>query len=328
MAKVGRNDPCPCGSGRKYKNCCMRQDQATESRELGLSPGDAFLLSKLYEYAQRRFASDLVEAFALYWGGIYNLGGTSEVDTQDMRRTLGWFVHDYHTSADGRYVIDMFIETETAGYPPEAKERLEAWSESTMGLFRVLHSAGKRLEICDCLRKGHLEIDDAVLSRNAQAGDLLLGRLFEQNGSQHLSPLTLILPGAYELGLVGYVTNAYDRYVADHYGASWGQFLRESGHIFQAFLLSTQAEALRSLIGPGTRFHDPAITRDKLREFTARSRAEQRQQERAAQERRPPEHRTSAGIILPGAAPKEEQVAEPEEETPPRSAVLIPGRDS
>ena len=21
-AKVGRNDPCPCGSGRKYKHCC------------------------------------------------------------------------------------------------------------------------------------------------------------------------------------------------------------------------------------------------------------------------------------------------------------------
>jgi preprotein translocase subunit SecA len=24
-AKVGRNEPCPCGSGKKYKNCCMRQ---------------------------------------------------------------------------------------------------------------------------------------------------------------------------------------------------------------------------------------------------------------------------------------------------------------
>jgi len=22
--RVGRNDPCPCGSGKKYKNCCMR----------------------------------------------------------------------------------------------------------------------------------------------------------------------------------------------------------------------------------------------------------------------------------------------------------------
>ena len=24
--KVGRNDPCPCGSGKKYKNCCMDKD--------------------------------------------------------------------------------------------------------------------------------------------------------------------------------------------------------------------------------------------------------------------------------------------------------------
>lgn len=21
--KIGRNDPCPCGSGKKYKNCCL-----------------------------------------------------------------------------------------------------------------------------------------------------------------------------------------------------------------------------------------------------------------------------------------------------------------
>ena len=23
-AEIGRNDPCPCGSGKKYKNCCGR----------------------------------------------------------------------------------------------------------------------------------------------------------------------------------------------------------------------------------------------------------------------------------------------------------------
>ncbi len=27
-ARVGRNDPCPCGSGKKYKHCCMRKDLA------------------------------------------------------------------------------------------------------------------------------------------------------------------------------------------------------------------------------------------------------------------------------------------------------------
>jgi preprotein translocase subunit SecA len=30
-AKVGRNDLCPCGSGKKYKNCHLRQDQAKAS---------------------------------------------------------------------------------------------------------------------------------------------------------------------------------------------------------------------------------------------------------------------------------------------------------
>ncbi|MGN0910738.1 MAG: SEC-C metal-binding domain-containing protein [Thermoguttaceae bacterium] len=23
--RVGRNDPCPCGSGKKYKHCCGRE---------------------------------------------------------------------------------------------------------------------------------------------------------------------------------------------------------------------------------------------------------------------------------------------------------------
>ncbi len=28
MAKTGRNDPCPCGSGKKYKQCCLARDEA------------------------------------------------------------------------------------------------------------------------------------------------------------------------------------------------------------------------------------------------------------------------------------------------------------
>jgi hypothetical protein len=28
MMKIGRNDPCPCGSGKKYKKCCWEKDEA------------------------------------------------------------------------------------------------------------------------------------------------------------------------------------------------------------------------------------------------------------------------------------------------------------
>jgi len=26
--KIGRNDPCPCGSGKKYKSCCLPKQSA------------------------------------------------------------------------------------------------------------------------------------------------------------------------------------------------------------------------------------------------------------------------------------------------------------
>ena len=32
--KVGRNDPCPCGTGQKYKRCCAAKDAAARSAEL------------------------------------------------------------------------------------------------------------------------------------------------------------------------------------------------------------------------------------------------------------------------------------------------------
>ncbi len=34
MAKPGRNDRCPCGSGKKYKACCLTKDDAAEREQL------------------------------------------------------------------------------------------------------------------------------------------------------------------------------------------------------------------------------------------------------------------------------------------------------
>lgn len=32
--KVGRNDPCPCGSGKKYKRCCMNKSEVQEEQPI------------------------------------------------------------------------------------------------------------------------------------------------------------------------------------------------------------------------------------------------------------------------------------------------------
>jgi hypothetical protein len=35
MSNIGRNEPCPCGSGKKYKKCCLlkKDELATRQRE-------------------------------------------------------------------------------------------------------------------------------------------------------------------------------------------------------------------------------------------------------------------------------------------------------
>ena len=38
---AARNEPCPCGSGKKYKKCCMRNDSLPEDERGLLDPSQS-----------------------------------------------------------------------------------------------------------------------------------------------------------------------------------------------------------------------------------------------------------------------------------------------
>src|SRR5215510_13414185 len=38
MEKLSRNDPCPCGSGKKYKRCCLNKDSSDMTQLASTSP--------------------------------------------------------------------------------------------------------------------------------------------------------------------------------------------------------------------------------------------------------------------------------------------------
>jgi hypothetical protein len=39
MAKINRNAPCPCGSGKKYKKCCLNKDEEARQAQLAAERG-------------------------------------------------------------------------------------------------------------------------------------------------------------------------------------------------------------------------------------------------------------------------------------------------
>lgn len=51
MAKAGRNEPCPCGSGRKFKRCCEAKAAHLRTRTIVLLAVGAILVAILAGFA-------------------------------------------------------------------------------------------------------------------------------------------------------------------------------------------------------------------------------------------------------------------------------------
>ena len=62
--KPGRNDPCPCGSGKKYKKCCLA---AEEKEALSQSAGEQDFLLKNYPSLQKGGKGADIVLFADYY---------------------------------------------------------------------------------------------------------------------------------------------------------------------------------------------------------------------------------------------------------------------
>ncbi len=56
--KVGRNDPCPCGSGKKYKKCCLARDEAAPQPAVGTPVAAEMALSDMMrDIRDQKFSS-------------------------------------------------------------------------------------------------------------------------------------------------------------------------------------------------------------------------------------------------------------------------------
>lgn len=42
MSKISRNEPCPCGSGKKYKKCCLNRDEEITRNNQSIYPANNF----------------------------------------------------------------------------------------------------------------------------------------------------------------------------------------------------------------------------------------------------------------------------------------------
>jgi SEC-C motif len=63
MKRIGRNDPWPCGSGKKYKQCCMQRE---ETQAAGRRAESASIPKAIQAGLEQYQAGRLPQAEAIY----------------------------------------------------------------------------------------------------------------------------------------------------------------------------------------------------------------------------------------------------------------------
>ncbi len=98
MKTIGRNDPCPCGSGKKYKKCCLTHQQhrpVASFTQQKIRQTEGFLVNSLIDYGNRHFGHQaILEAWDEFtcWNDIpFDPQTYDEIDYTFMP----WFVFNW-----------------------------------------------------------------------------------------------------------------------------------------------------------------------------------------------------------------------------------------
>lgn len=168
MVKVGRNAPCPCGSGRRYKGCCEQKDERKRRESRKVEAERAALIS-LHRDASDRILDWLVDIADVRPEekcpiSADELGGMN----------AAWSAYDAG-------FLDIFLEAEGAGLPTRLRAWMEAQRDVRLGLWEVLGSdAGRTLRLRDRLTGEECVTDD--VTESLLAGEHIVARLVHFEG--------------------------------------------------------------------------------------------------------------------------------------------------
>jgi hypothetical protein len=244
VAKIGRNDPCPCGSGKKYKHCCLRQETLGKSEAMGRERAWETTTEKLFGFAREpRFQADLVTAFDLFWNNVYSIDQVGSLEPAQVMNFLDWFAHDYRTSQDGRRIIDIFLEEGPGELSEQEIQAAQADSDALFSAFEVTSvDEGDSVRLRDVFRGERAEVAQTPPLYGLEEGHMLLARLAEGEESSRFSWITMLVPQEIQDDLKSYVEDMFTRYQEEHYQATWAEFLRERSYLFNHFVLRVRGE--------------------------------------------------------------------------------------
>lgn len=165
MVKIGRNDPCPCGSRKKYKHCCLSM---RPQRPLSAQRGETLPVERLLSDGEKLFEKDNCIEACNKWIAAWEIVKTYIDDSvrsiEELDKKLEWPVNLFNWCQDLELELgnagvndNSFLRTRI-NYCREFVERLPDSDENI--ILNMLRAQGEAY-----FELGEVEDGEAVFHR-------------------------------------------------------------------------------------------------------------------------------------------------------------------
>ncbi len=186
---VSRNSPCPCGSGLKYKRCCLAASERAKQR----SRFDDEVGQRIQDWASRELGDEIGAALKQF------AGRERVMDDTDVQIFTTWFHNDRVLRGGGTPVERYAARSELPADERAVASRIAA---ARLGIHRVLAAEpGVSLLLEDVVSGGRVEVRSENVSRDAVRWDTLIGRVMDGDPPTLWGPARVLEP-ADEPGLI------------------------------------------------------------------------------------------------------------------------------
>ena len=181
MSAIGRNDPCPCGSGKKYKRCCLGKDApapgawTTEERDSALA--------SLMRFAQRaELDRDRAAAELTFWGKRLERMTPAEArETMDFEQSRfgfhEWLVFDCPIHGGGT-IVERFLTRAGSGLRSGERRYLERMRLSHLRPYEVQAvQRDQGLDLLDLWANQRVRVRERLGTRQLVQWDILAARV-------------------------------------------------------------------------------------------------------------------------------------------------------
>jgi uncharacterized protein len=183
--RIGKNRPCPCGSGKKFKMCCMKNIEFTFLPNSNVEDRKIFL--EVFERAKR---GETVSQLSLY-----NYYVRGEVVKQDFQKAKNWLLSAANAGLlDAEHQLGVCYKNGLAGFPIDYKQAIywltraaEKGKSLSQSILGVMYREGlgveknykKALEWFEKSGDDHALVNMAYMYQNGQGVEKNIHRAIE-----------------------------------------------------------------------------------------------------------------------------------------------------